>query len=108
MFFSEHFIRCLYIKIRILNKDYIFSFSGSLARGGWFPRQFRGFVAAENPYDKRHIGSAARMGFVPLTKSDRDGYFFGEGGFKRNVQSLKQNQFGSPSNYNWGWGRQRE
>ncbi|OXA57771.1 hypothetical protein Fcan01_07851 [Folsomia candida] len=80
-------------------------FLGSLARGGWFPRQFRGFTA-ENPYDKRHVGSAARVGWLPLSKSDRD--YFGEGtGFKRNIQSVKQIQYAAPVN-TWGWGRQRE
>jgi hypothetical protein len=74
--------------------DFLLAFLGSLARVGWFPRQFRGIVS-ENPYEKRHIGSAARLGWVPLSsKWDRPEDGFGErGGFKRNIQSLRKANF---------------
>ncbi|CAG7726959.1 unnamed protein product [Allacma fusca] len=48
-------------------------FLGSLARGGWFPRQFRGFVSPNNYQQKRHIGSVARLGWLPY-KNNREDY----------------------------------
>ncbi|CAL8110512.1 unnamed protein product [Orchesella dallaii] len=64
-------------------------FLGPLARGGWFPRHFRGIIS-ENSFGKRHIGSLARLGWMPHAKGAGTGRLNdleeqrGEIGLKRN------------------------
>ena len=67
-----------------------------MARGGWFPRQFRGFVAEpQSQWDKRHVGAVARLGWMPHSKhlNNRPN---SEWNSKRNIGSLRKNQIWTP------------
>lgn len=38
-----------------------------MARGGWFPRSFRGYnsdTTQGQPWDKRHLGTMAKLGWL--------------------------------------------